>query len=161
MKWPLLLLALALPAAARGKLDATDETALLDYSLTAGKIEKLVKIGERMRGYVKAHPEAKQDGFMKGETIDQRVRTVRSSPGVMEMLKAQAMEPRELVLGMLTMMQAEMLLRLRAQYPDTPLPDNVNDKNLELTAKHGALLEKWRAAWEMGALPASSQGTGQ
>src|ERR1700760_4450319 len=106
-KWSLLLLALALPAAARGKLDATDETLLFDYALTAGKIEKLVKIAERMRGYVKAHPEAKQDGFMKGDTIDQRIRTVKSSPGVMELLKSQGVEPRELVLGMLTMMQAE------------------------------------------------------
>jgi hypothetical protein len=161
MKWSLLLLALALPAAARGKLDATDETALMEYALTAGKIEKLAKVGERMRGYVKAHPEAKQDGFMKGETIDQRVRTVRTNPGVMEILGAVQMEPRELVLGMLTMMQADMLLRLQAQYLDTPLPDNINVKNLELAAKQGKLLEKWRAAWEMGATPASSQGTGQ
>ena len=147
-----LLLVLSLPAlAAGGKLDADDERALRDYQLTTGTMEKLVKVGERMRDYVKEHPEARNGGFMKGNKIDDSVQALQGKPFMMQMLNAEKLAPRDFMLGTLTMMQSGMLLQLRAQYPDSPMPDNVNTSNLALVSKHAELMQKWRAAWEIGA----------
>jgi hypothetical protein len=154
MRTLLLLIALALPVAAAGKMDPDDERALRAYELTTGKIEKLVKIGDRMRDYVKVHPEARRGGgFLKGDRLDDRLQALESTPYMMEMLNAEKITPRDFMLGTLTLLQTGMLMQIRAQHPDSPVPDDVNQKNLELISKHADLMQKWRTAWQIGMGP--------
>jgi hypothetical protein len=149
----LLALAFALPAVAAGPgalMDQGDQQALHDYGLTPAKIEKLTKIGVKMGAYIKVHPEARHSDIMKGNTLDDSVKAIQAKPEIMTMLKSEGVSPRDFMLGTLSMMQAGMLVRMRAQYPDAKMPDNTNPKNLDLVAKHPDLTQKWMAAWEIG-----------
>jgi hypothetical protein len=153
---PLLLLSLVLafPALAADSSasadNPADEQALRDYQLSVGKVEKLCRVGERMREYVKTHPEEKHSDIMKGKTLDDSVKAIEARPEVMAMLKAAGVTPREFMLGTLTMMQATMMVSMRAQYPEAKTPDNINPNNVELVQRHPELSRKWAAAWEIG-----------
>jgi hypothetical protein len=148
-------LALSLPAVAAepvpAGMDAKDEQALRDYEITAGKLDKLTDVGRKMGEYVKAHPEARQGNVLKGGGIDASVKGIESQPELVSILKAEGVAPREFVLATMSMMQAHMISSIRARYPDTKMPDNVNPKNVEFVEKHPDLKQKWLAAWQVGA----------
>jgi hypothetical protein len=129
-------------------LSPEDQAAIRNTDLTSARIEKILKAGVRMRDYVKAHPEVRQNDFMEGRTLDQSVKFVESKPEMVAIMKAEGVTPREWLLGVMAFNNAAMWSEISKRSPNQPTPPMVNPKNVALLQAHPELVQKWMDAWE-------------
>ena len=130
------------------RMSPKDQQALHDYDLTAGKIDKLMAVGARMRAYAQAHPEVREHGdFMRGKDLDESVKSIEAKPELVSLMKSEGVAPREFVLGMMSVVTAGMWAAMSKQYPDAKMPPDINPRNVKLMQEHPELMQKWESAW--------------
>jgi len=139
----------AMPVYAQhSRLSPEDQKALREYELTEAKIDKLMSVGKKMKEYAQAHPEAQKKGdFMRGDTLDDSVKTVEAKPELAAIMKAEGLAPREFVLGMMSLISAGVWAEMSKSYPDAKMPPEINPKNVKLLREHPEILQRWEAAW--------------
>ncbi|MGZ6142015.1 MAG: hypothetical protein ACXWLM_01695 [Myxococcales bacterium] len=143
-----LLAAMPVSAQPHSRMSPKDQQALRDYDLTAGKIDKLMAVGEKMRAYAKAHPDVEKRGdFMRGKDLDESVKSIESKPELVSLMKSEGVAPRDFVVGMMSVVTAGMWAEMSKQYPSAQMPPEINPKNVKLMQEHPEILKKWEQAW--------------
>src|SRR3954463_1825837 len=61
-------------------LTPADEAAIKGYDLSEGKIDKLLKVGLKMREYANAHPEVRDTNIMEGKSLEESATKMESKP---------------------------------------------------------------------------------
>jgi hypothetical protein len=134
--------------AQHSRLSPQDQKTLHEYELTEGKIDKLMAVGKKMKEYAEAHPQVREkSGFMGGDTLDDSVKSVEAKPEMVAIMKSEGLQPREFVLGMMSLISAGMWAEMSKSYPDAKMPPEINPKNVKLLQEHPEILQRWQAAW--------------
>jgi hypothetical protein len=131
------------------ELSTADEKEIASYDLNQGKFDKLMRIGVKMREYIEAHPEVKNEqNPMAGKDLDESVARIESKPEMVKMLKSEGMSPREWLVCMMSFVNASMWSEATRRNPGMQLPPGTNTKNVAWVRAHPELIQKWMQTWE-------------
>jgi hypothetical protein len=124
--------------------DSPDQKELYNYVLTLDKLHKLANATKSLENLGKQHPELNDTS--KAKTLDETVQKFQKYPEAVAVLKQNGLEPREYVVGMMTMVQAGMAVGLKKSgtYKEYP-PDMlkvVSKANLDFLEQHWDEFEK-------------------
>jgi hypothetical protein len=130
------------------ELSPADEKEIHDYDLTQPRIDRMLKVGARMRDYLETHPEEKKENPMAGKNLDDSVARMDQKPEMVAMMKSEGVKPREWLVGMMAFVNAAMWSEASKRNPTMQAPPTVNQKNVEYLRAHPELMQRWMDTWE-------------
>lgn len=134
-------------AAAQTRSRGTDESGqkeLYNYVLTMDKIQRISGATRALEALARQHPEL--NDMNSAKTLDATVQNFQRYPDAVAVVKKFGMEPREYIVGVMTVMQAGMAVGFKKSgtYKEYP-PDIlklVSKANLEFVEQHWDEVQK-------------------
>src|ERR1051326_7282539 len=138
-------------AAAQTRSRGTDDGGqkqLYNYVLTMDKIQRISAATKALESLARQHPELNDVNSAK--TLDATVQNFQKYPDAVAVVKKFGMEPREYIVGVMTVMQAGMAVGFKKSgtYKEYP-PDIlklVSKQNLDFVEQHWDAVEKMTKA---------------